>query len=169
MADRFSRRTKGAGDDTHSTSLIAKDQAQLTRVAQGREIVRSVFVVDLKPLSEPRVEKHFDQMGAIEAALSAITYQITVLEYRLGPNGWIRAWMLAALRILVFFIIPVIAFLIGLGFLVPAAAGVASLFHHVQDATQSIFWSVVFITATAAMVAALLGLLPVLRQIISKK
>lgn len=118
-------------------SLIPRGPSGLG-VARPNEIVRSVLTVELRPLP-PALSRGFERMGRLEQTLHALEYQARVLEFRMAANGWLRAWILASLKILMFVLVPVVAFLIALSFLVPAAAGMSSFLHYTELATQSTF------------------------------
>ncbi len=158
MADLPLETGSAKNDDLRPTSLIRPAAAGLIRKGRSTELVRSVFVVDLCPLRQPTLSREFDQMSIIERTLHAMEYQARVLEFRLGANGWIRAWMLASLRILLFVVIPLAAFLVGLAFLVPAATGVSSFFAATESATQHAMWTVIYGILTMAALAFGIGL-----------
>jgi hypothetical protein len=143
------------------TALIRSTNGALAAVGKPADLIRSALVIDFRPLRPPALSPHFAQMSLLERSIHAIEYQARVLEFRLGPNGWIRAWILVSLRILIFLIVPVTAFLIALGFLVPMAAGVSEFFLHTETAAQSALWTVIYGTLTLVMFAFGLGLLRV--------
>jgi di/tricarboxylate transporter len=107
----------------------------------------------------------FEQMGRLEQTLHALEYQIRVLEFRISANGWLRAWILTSLKILLFVLVPVAAFLIALSFLVPAAAGVSSFLHYTELAAQSALWTVIYGVLTMIGLALGVGLFAVLLRL----
>jgi hypothetical protein len=150
----------GSGHD-HPQALIRRATTGLGS-ARPNEIIRSVLVVDLRPLAPPALSRDFEQMGRLEQTLHALEYQVRVLEFRMAANGWLRAWILSSLKILMFVLVPVVAFLIALSFLVPAAAGTSSFLHYTELATQSAFWTVVYGILTMVGLAFGVGLLGIL-------
>jgi hypothetical protein len=169
MVDKAHKSHSDESDDGRTSSLIPKNEVGLIRKGRSTELVRSAFVVDLRPLRQPTLSADFERMSILERTLHAMEYQARVLEFRLGPNGWIRAWMLASLRILLFVIVPVAAFLIGLAFLVPAAAGVSSFFAATEAATQHAFWTVVYGILTMITFALGTGLIATLIRVARRR
>lgn len=162
MVDPSLKNHSGECDDARPSSLIGPTEAGLIRKGGSTQLVRSMFVVDLRPLRQPTLSADFDRMSILERTLHAMEYQARVLEFRLGSNGWIRAWMLASLRILLFLIIPLSALLIGLAFLVPAAEGASSFFAATEAATHHALWTVINCILTMVAVALGIGLLSTL-------
>jgi hypothetical protein len=161
MAEAKQRiRDDGAALD-NPQSLIRRGPTGLG-VARPNEIVRSVLTVELRPLAPPALSRDFERMGRLEQTLHALEYQARVLEFRMAANGSLRAWILASLKILMFVLVPVGAFLIALSFLVPAAAGMSSFLHYTESATQSAFWTVVYGILTMIGLAFGIGLLTIL-------
>src|ERR1700722_6049337 len=52
----------------------------------------SALVYDPVPLSRPTVNANFGRASSPVRVLEAIRYFLARTEYRLGPNGWFRAW-----------------------------------------------------------------------------
>jgi hypothetical protein len=145
-------------------SLIRRDTTEV-RAPRPNEIIRSVLVVELRPLTAPTLSVEFAQMERLEQTLHALEYQIRVLEFRISANGWLRAWILTSLKILLFFLVPVAAFLIALSFLVPAAAGVSSFLHYTELAAQSALWTVIYGVLTMIGLAFGVGLFCILMRL----
>jgi hypothetical protein len=156
-------RDDGAALD-NPQALIRRDATGFG-VARPNEIFRSVLSVELRPLASPELSRDFERMGWLEQTLHAIEYQVRVLEFRMAANGWLRAWILSSLKILIFVLVPVVAFLIALSFLVPAAAGMSSFLHYTELATQSAFWTVVYGILTMTGLAFGVGLLAILKRL----
>jgi hypothetical protein len=134
-------------------------------ISRPNEVIRSVLVVDLRPLTAPTLAAEFEQMGLLEQTLHAFEYQIRALEFRIAANGWLRAWVLTSLKILLFVLVPVAAFLIALSFLVPAAAAVSSFLHYTELAAQSALWTVIYCVLTMIGLAFGVGLFAILLRL----
>lgn len=145
-------------EETHP-ALIRSPAGPPATVGKPSDLIRSALVVDLRPLEPPVLSPDFEQMSLLERSIHALEYQARVLEFRLAANGWVRAWIVVSLRLLIFFVIPVTAFLIALGFLVPAAAAVSAFFLHAETATRSALWTVIYGTLTLLALAFGMGLL----------
>jgi VIT1/CCC1 family predicted Fe2+/Mn2+ transporter len=169
MVDTFEGSESSKTVVEQPNSLIHPTVHGLTRKSGSTELVRSVFIVDLCPLRRPALSADFNRMTIVERTLHALEYQARVLEFRLGANGWIRAWMLASLRILLLVVIPLAAFLIGLAFLVPAASGVANFFIATESATQHALWTVIYGILTMLAVAFGIGLFATLVRLARRK
>ena len=120
-------------------------------------VVRAAFSVDLVPLRQPKVDPDFGRMGAFVRAIESLRYNATLVEFRMGQNGWVRAWAIATLRILVFILLPLTAALVLLGILVPVAAEIAAIFGYVEDATNSLMWATINFAVTLLVVAAVIA------------
>jgi hypothetical protein len=163
MADQPQGPTEGARlEDPRSLSRTA---AAGIGDPRPNEIVRSILVVELRPLTPPTLSAEFEQMGRLEQTLHALEYQIRVLEFRISANGWLRAWILTSLKILLLVLVPVTAFLIALSFLVPAAAGVSSFLHYTELAAQSAFWTVIYGVLTMIGLALGVGFFAILLRL----
>jgi hypothetical protein len=112
-------------------------------------------------LAQPRVMAEFDTMTSIERTLEALRYSLTLLEYRTGANGWIRAWAISTLRIFIFALFPLSALLIIVHLLLPIAAGLEGVFQHFELATKSLFWGTVNLVCTMILIAAAISFLAI--------
>ena len=117
-------------------------------------VVGSVFFCDLKPLPRPAVDLDLAAMSAGERAIEVLRYNLALLEYRLGSNGWLRAWTLSTIKVLFFLLVPLVGVAILLAVLVPAAAGIAQILVSVEVACKSMFWAVVYLCFTLLAIAA---------------
>lgn len=119
--------------------------------------LRALVLIDLVPLKEPRVDPEFGRMGSFERAVESLRYNLSLVEYRLGRNGWIRAWATTTLRILIFILLPLTGALIVLGLFVPAAAAIAAILGFVEAATKSLLLATIYCVLTLIIVAAVIS------------
>jgi len=129
-------------------------------------VVGSAFICELKPLGKPQVACDFDRMTVAERTLEAIRYSLAQFEFNLGSNGWLRAWVLSTLRVLLLLVIPICGCLVLIALFVPAAAGLAAIFASLESASKSLFWAVVYLILTGLAVAVLIALAGVLLRLI---
>ena len=141
---------------------------QIPRQSLG-VVVRSVFFCDLKPLPLPQANPDLSSLSGLERAIEVLRYNSVLLEYRLGSNGWLRAWILSTVKVLLFLLVPLAAFLILLAVLVPAVAGIAQIFAGVEAACKSIFWTVIYLFLTLVAVAAVIAFVGTLSRHTSSK
>jgi hypothetical protein len=125
-------------------------------------VVLSVLICDLKPLAEPQVDPEFAAMPTVERAIEVLRYNLALLEYRLGSNGWLRAWIFSTLRVLFFLLVPLAAFSVLIAVLVPAMAGIAQIFASLEAACKSLFWACVYLVLSLVVIAGTLAFAGVL-------
>ena len=98
-------------------------------------------------------------MSAAERSIEAMRYSFALLEYRMGRNGWIRAWAISTLRVFFFVVIPLIGVLLIVWLCVPLASGLAGIFQSLEVATKSLFWSTVYIILSMVVIASMIAIL----------
>ncbi len=148
----------------------AESRSVVLRKRNGvAQIVGSALICELVPLGQPKVARDFSRMTVVERTLEALRYNLALLEYRLGSNGWLRAWTISTLRVLLLFVIPVCALSILIAALVPAAAGLSAVFASLHVATEHMFWTVIFAIATCFAVAAAIALGGVMFRLFRRK
>ena len=108
-------------------------------------------------------------MGALERSIESLRYNASLVEFRLGQNGWVRAWAIATLRILIFVLLPLTGALVLLGFLVPAAAAIAAIFGYLEAATKSLLWATIYFAVTLLVVAAVIAAIRIAIAVIKRK
>ncbi|MCL2647942.1 MAG: hypothetical protein FWD61_13165 [Phycisphaerales bacterium] len=144
--------------DANDAALAVKPQARKTFLIMAR----SVVTCDLCPLTPPAMPDDFDELGTMRRMIASLGYFAGVVEYRIGPNGWFRAWLFTWLRILLFIAVPMLVLAGVVWLLVPVFLGVVSLSQslshiaqHLEHACQSLFMAVVWIIATILLVTAI--------------
>lgn len=131
-------------------------------------VIGSAFICELTPLPQPTVAQDLARMTAIERTVESLRYNFFLLEYSLAKNGWLRAWLLSTLRVLVLLVIPLCAFSVLVGILVPTMAGLAAVFGSLEIASKSMFWAVVHAILTCALIAAAVAFVGVLLRMRSQ-
>ena len=151
-------------DQTKPGNLVPADQrGQLVPADKGDQLVRpskrnlgvvlgSALSCELQPLEKPQVDPDVTTMPAVERAVEVLRYNAALCEYRLGSNGWLRAWIFSTLRVLFLVLVPLLAFSALLAFLVPAMAGVAQIFASIAETSRSLFWATIYLLLTAAAI-----------------
>jgi len=141
--------------DENNTALAVKPQARKTLLI----MVRSVVTCDLHPLPSPTTHNDFDNLGPLQRMIASLGYFAGTVEYRLGPNGWLRAWLFTWLRILLFIAVPMLVLAGIVWLLVPVFLGLVSLSQsvshiaqHLERACHSLFMVVVWLIATVLLV-----------------
>ncbi|MCL2647175.1 MAG: hypothetical protein FWD61_09240 [Phycisphaerales bacterium] len=144
--------------DENDAALAVKPQARKTL----HTMIRSVVTCDLHPLTPPAMPDDFDNFGMTRRMIASLGYFAGVVEYRLGPNGWLRAWIILGLRVLLFIAVPLLVLAGAVWLLVPVFMGLMSLSRslshiaqHLERACHNIFMAVVWIIATFLLVGAL--------------
>jgi len=147
--------------DENDAALAAKPQARKTL----HTMIRSVVTCDLHPLPPPTTPDDFDELSTMRKTIASLGYFVGVVEYRLSPNGWLRAWMILGLRIFLFFAVPMFILAGVVWLFVPVFLGLMSLSQslshialHLERACQSLFMAVVWLVATILLVAAIASL-----------
>ena len=158
--------TDTAEDPQRSFPAVRNGQLVPVPRRHRAAIIRSVLFCDLQPLCKPKVEPDFSRMSLAERTIESLRYNLALLEYRLGSNGWLRAWALSTLKVLLFLLVPRAAIMVLLAALVPAAAGLALILSSVESASKSLFWAVVYITFTLVVVASVISLIPILFRLL---
>lgn len=153
-------------DPQRSPSTIRKGQLVPMPERHRAGLIRSVLFCDLQPLPKPEVDVDFPRMSLAERTIESLRYNLALLEYRLGNNGWLRAWVLSTLRVLVFLLVPLVAIMVLIAALVPAAAGLAQVLSNVESASKSMFWAVVYITLALVVVASVISMMPILLRLL---
>ncbi|MGD0465070.1 MAG: hypothetical protein ABSB74_21510 [Tepidisphaeraceae bacterium] len=126
----------------------------------------SALVYDPVPLLRPTVIADFGRASSPVRVLEAIRYFLALTEYRLGPNGWFRAWLFLWLRILLFVTVPLVFVGFVVWALVPVMMGVASVFGSLAAIAKSLeaicgslLMAVVYLVATVLVVGCLFAIL----------
>ncbi len=127
-------------------------------------LVWSALSVDLVPLNEPTIDPDFTRMNTSERVIESLRYNVSLLEYRLGANGWVRAWAIATLRMLIFVLLPLIAGSAVLGMLVPAFAAIAVIGGYLETATKSLLLAATYCVLTMAIFAAVISAIKTFRR-----
>jgi hypothetical protein len=149
-------------DQTKDPSgLAAGKSGQLVPSSKGGygTVVRSVLFCDLQPLRRPRPDPALLTMPSIERAAYALWYNLLLCEYRLGSNGWLRAWIFSTLRVLLFLLVPLVGFLILVSVLIPTMAGIAQIFHSFAEACHSLLWACIYLLLTMLVIAGAIAFL----------
>ena len=146
---------KPTSDQTKPGDLVPADKGGQIVPPSKRNlgvVLGSALSCELQPLEKPQVDPDFTTMPAIERAVEVLRYNAALCEYRLGSNGWLRAWIFSTLRVLFFLLVPLLAFSVLLAFLVPVMAGVAQIFASIAETSRSLFWASVDLLLTAAAI-----------------
>jgi len=64
----------------------------------AHRLKRGMFA-DIRPLSPPEVDADFPAMSVGVRSAEVLRHQLTVAEYALSPNGWLRQWFKAMARL----------------------------------------------------------------------
>ncbi|MCL2641730.1 MAG: hypothetical protein FWD53_12850 [Phycisphaerales bacterium] len=147
--------------DENDAALTIKPQAKKTVLF----MVRSVVTCDPQPLPPPAMPDDFDELGTMRKTIASLGYFAGTVEYRIGPNGWFRAWLFTWLRVLLLIAVPILVLAGAVWLLVPVFMGLVSLSQslsniaqHLERACHSLFMAVVWLIATILLVGAIAAL-----------
>jgi len=147
--------------DENDAALAVRSQAKKT----AHTMVRSVVTCDLQPLTPPAMPNDFAELSTTRRTIASLGYFVGAVEYRIGPNGWFRAWLFTWLRILLFVAVPMLVLAGAVWLLVPVFMGLVSLSQslsniaqHLERACHSLFMAVVWFIATILLVGAIAAL-----------
>jgi hypothetical protein len=135
--------------DQQSTLPAIRQPGDVEIPANGKQLVvrgsrhalaalSSALVYDPVPLLPPTVTTDFGRASLPARVLEAVRYFLALTEYRLGPNGWFRAWLFLWLRILLFVMVPLVFVGFAVWALVPVMMGVVSIFDSLAAIAKSL-------------------------------
>lgn len=153
-----------------STALAKKPRSLAAQA--GKNVLAALgAVIQYQPsaLSRPTVDPDFGSAGVPGRVIEAIRYHISLFDYAIEPNGWLRAWLVLFIRLLLFVAIPTVCIMAIVWLSVPVMAGAASVGESFARLTQSLesafgslaralCWAIVAVI----LFAILLTLLPIL-------
>jgi hypothetical protein len=104
------------------------------------------------------VAADFDLMSLPARTIELLRYGVVLVEYRIAPDGFVRAWASSTLRVLIFVMFPVIAIFILVTVLVPIFGDIAQICQSLEVAAHSLFMAVVWLILTVFLIAVLIAL-----------
>jgi hypothetical protein len=113
----------------------------------------SALTYDPRPLDAPKVMADFHQVSMPVRMLETLRYSVALVEYRVGPNGWLRAWLFLWLGLLLCVLVPLGAVGALLWLLVPLFQIIAEIAHSLESACGSLLWAAVYVAGILAIVA----------------
>lgn len=126
------------------TAPATTSPSELTKRAMG-DLARSAFVYDKNPIAKPRVRSDFFNLPLIVRIAEVLRYSIACLEYRLGPDGWVRGWLFFLTRILVISLGLSGTMCLIIWSVVPIFGGADSIAHHMASIAESVFWTIFYL------------------------
>ncbi len=91
--------------------------------------------------------------------LYAVSYAIALIDFRVEPNGWFRAWLFTWIRILLHLMVPILAFGVLIWLFVPVMIGVASISESFAAIIENICYAIFYGLIAACLLAVLFRVL----------
>jgi hypothetical protein len=117
-------------------------------------LLRSITAWESPPLNPPKVEGGFSQMSIPGKTLETLRYMLFLLEYKIAPNGWFRAWLVLWIRLFLLFVIPTIAVVLIVQVAVPLFEGLAEIAGSLERTMRSGFYALVWLILSTMLIAA---------------
>ncbi|MCY2929800.1 MAG: hypothetical protein NTV86_09970 [Planctomycetota bacterium] len=127
-------------------SIAAKD-------TPAKGLMRRVLAYEPVPVDPPKVDADFPEMPLVPRTLESLRYMACLLEYKIGPNGWFRAWALLWVRLSVLLLAPTLALIVIVQFMIPLFAGLAEVAGHAHRAMRSGFFALLWLVLSALLIA----------------
>jgi len=121
--------------------------------------LKNGMFADIRPLSPPEVDADFSAMSIGVRSAEVLRHQLTVAEYALSPNGWLRQWFKAMARLAVLVVGSVLL-------IAPAALLLLGAILACVEMVNAIIHSLVSILVAALLV---LLLIPMLKSVINRR
>jgi hypothetical protein len=156
-------------NDNPSEGLAVEAPADLEETVQPsrgiRRLGRSAIVrraldiirYDAQPLDKPQVDAEFDKLSWPTRFAETIRYNMACLEYAIGANGWLRAYVRLNLRLLLFLLVPSAAVLILLAFLTPIFGSLTEILGLMEAGSKSLMMAAVYGLITLVMVSVIIS------------
>lgn len=146
--------------DEQDKQLVVRDEAPYAVVRQafkGGSLIRSIISYEPSPVASPRVDGAFAEMSLVPRTLESLRYSMFLLEYKVSPNGWLRAWLLLWIRLVVLLVIPAVGAALLLEVLVPVFARLAEIAAYTHAAAKSAFYAFCWLIAIIILLAAFIA------------
>lgn len=133
-------------------------------LARALRLVQDVVRYDPKPLIPPRVDDEFERFSVAGQVAETVRYTLASLEYALAPSGWLRAYLWLNLRLLLFFLVPLVAILIVLWATEPVFGSFAKILAYLEAGAHSVMMTVIWIVLALLISITSVSLLIVARR-----
>ena len=133
----------------------------IRRLGRSAIVQRALDILryDARPLAPPQVDAEFDELSLPIRFAETIRYNLARLEYAIGANGWLRAYLRLNLRLLLFLLVPSAAALILLACLIPAFSSLTQILGLMEAGSKSLMMAVVYGLVTLVIVSAIISVI----------
>ncbi len=156
-------------DGPQATFVVAERRLPSRTKLQLLPALRAAVTYDPVPIPRPRVASDFATAPVALRIVEALRYSLALVDYRIEPGGWLRAWLILFIKMFLFVAVPMAFWGLLVWLLVPIIMGMVSISQSVAmiaqslaNACGSLFWGLVYLLLAMIVLALLLAFLPML-------
>ncbi len=136
-------------DQPHPASLPAPSPNAKLTLRRMADLLR----YEPQPLAEPVVDAEFDQLSWVGRVAEVFRYNAARLEYSVARSGWLRAYAVLNVRLLLFLLIPLGGVLVLLAAANPAFRHLAEILGFVGAASRSLAMAVIWLVVALVIIS----------------